>query len=49
MTLAMRDRFGISKQRGFWLRCFLEIMELYVKGTGFSPYIEAAQNRGFSP
>jgi len=23
MTLAMSDRSGISKQRGFWLRCFL--------------------------
>jgi len=23
MTLALRDNFGISAQRGFWLRCFL--------------------------
>jgi hypothetical protein len=24
MTLAMHQNIGISKQRGFWLRCFLE-------------------------
>jgi hypothetical protein len=23
MTFAMRERFGIPRQRGFWLRCFL--------------------------
>lgn len=24
MNGAMQERIGISKQRGFWLRCFLE-------------------------
>ncbi len=32
MTLAMRDRFGISNQRGIWLRCFLE-RRIQLKGT----------------
>lgn len=26
MTVAMRENFGFSKQRGFWLRCFLSGM-----------------------
>ncbi len=28
MTFAMSEKVGISKQRGFWLRCFLSKEEL---------------------
>jgi hypothetical protein len=27
MTLATQGRFGISRQRSYWLRCFLESEE----------------------
>ncbi len=41
MKPAMRDISDISKQRGIWLRCFLELVDLYwcssvLKGHGFS-------------
>jgi hypothetical protein len=44
MTVVTGERIGISKQRGFWLRCFLGLSIL--KGTGFSPYIESATQLG---
>jgi hypothetical protein len=55
MTLAIHDVFGISKQRGIWLRCFLdeEFASLFeqevLKGHDFSrAEDEDRRNCGFS-
>ncbi len=34
MTFAMQERIGISKQRGFWLRCFLGGVIVILAGMG---------------
>ena len=40
MTVSVQRDFGISKQRGYWLRCFLEMATILVP-IAISPRIEA--------
>jgi hypothetical protein len=39
MTFAMQEGIGISKQRGFWLRCFLACEDLSTPKEGYGEEI----------